>query len=96
MSVSRSGYYKWKYRKINPSVKELSRQEDIKLIKEIHAKHKSHGYRWINAFIKKMKIDCSEEDENSLTSKNLIDELKINFIKENIDKINLSDLENLI
>ena len=42
-----------------------------------------------------MKIDCSEEDENSLTSKNLIDELKINFIKENIDKINLSDLEKL-
>lgn len=52
MSVSRSGYYKWKYRKLNPSLKELSRQEDIKLIKEIHNKHKSHGYRWINAFIR--------------------------------------------
>lgn len=52
MSVSRSGYYKWKYRKANPSVRELYRQEDIKLIKEVHNKHKSHGYRWINAFIR--------------------------------------------
>lgn len=52
MSVSKSGYYKWKYRKLNPSLKELSRQSDIKLIKEVHNKHKSHGYRWINAYIK--------------------------------------------
>ena len=52
MSVSRSGYYKWKYRKLNPSIKELSRQEDIRLIKEVHDAHPSHGYRWINAFIR--------------------------------------------
>lgn len=52
MSVSKSGYYKWKYRRENPSKKELSRQADIKLIKEIHDKHPSHGYRWINAFIR--------------------------------------------
>ena len=52
MSISRSGYYKWKYRKENPSMKELSRMEDIKLIKEVHNKRKSHRYRWINAFIK--------------------------------------------
>lgn len=52
MSVSRSGYYKWKYRKLNPSEKELAKHEDIKLIKEVHNKHKSHGYRWINAFIR--------------------------------------------
>lgn len=58
-------------------------------------RNKEQNQNKINAFIKKMKIDCSEEDENSLTSKNLIDELKINFIKENIDKINLSDLEKL-
>ena len=50
MKVSRSGYYKWKYRKLNPSLKEISRQSDIKLIKEIHKKHPSHGYRWINAY----------------------------------------------
>lgn len=52
MSVSKSGYYKWKYRKINPSQKELSRQSDIDLIKKVHEKHPSHGYRWINAFIR--------------------------------------------
>ncbi len=52
MSVSRSGYYKWQYGKLNPSEKELSRQENINLIKEVHNKHKSHGYRWINAFIR--------------------------------------------
>ena len=28
----------------------ISRQSDIKLIKEIHEKHPSHGYRWINAY----------------------------------------------
>ncbi len=52
MSVSKSGYYKWRYRKENPSEKELSRQTDIKLIKDVHDKHPSHGYRWINAFIR--------------------------------------------
>lgn len=51
LSVSKSGYYKWKYRKANPSTRELIRQEHIKLIKEIHEKHPSRGYRWINAFI---------------------------------------------
>jgi len=50
MSVSRSGYYKWKYRQEHPTDKMVSRQSDIKLIKEIHEKHPSHGYRWINAY----------------------------------------------
>ena len=52
MSVSRSGYYKWKYRQENPTEKMISRQSDIKTIKEIHEKHPSHGYRWINAYAK--------------------------------------------
>jgi len=52
MSVSKSGYYKWKHRKENPSAKELLRQENIKLIQQVHKEHPSHGYRWINAFIK--------------------------------------------
>ena len=30
--------------------KMISRQSDIELIKEIHDKHPSHGYRWINAY----------------------------------------------
>lgn len=50
MSVSRSGYYKWKYRQEHPTEKMISRQSDIELIKEIHEKHPSHGYRWINAY----------------------------------------------
>ena len=50
--MSRSGYYKWKYRKENPSIKEITRQSDLRLIKEVHNKHKSHGYRWLNAFIR--------------------------------------------
>ena len=50
MSVSRSGFYKWKYRQEHPTLKMLSRQSDINLIKEIHEKHPSHGYRWINAY----------------------------------------------
>ncbi len=52
MSVSKSGFYKWKYRKSNPSTRELSRQENVRLIKEVHNRHPSHGYGWINAFIK--------------------------------------------
>ena len=52
MSVSKSGYYQWIYRKENPSLKEISRQSDIQLIKDVHKKHPSHGYRWINAFIR--------------------------------------------
>ncbi|WP_349814490.1 IS3 family transposase [Thomasclavelia cocleata] len=50
MSVSRSGYYKWKYRQEHPTIKMISRKSDIGLIKEIHKKHPSHGYRWINAY----------------------------------------------
>uniref|UniRef100_UPI003FF144DB IS3 family transposase n=1 Tax=Candidatus Onthocola sp. TaxID=3085646 RepID=UPI003FF144DB len=50
MSVIRSGYYKWRYRQEHPTMKMISRQSDIKLIKEIHAKHPSHGYRWINTY----------------------------------------------
>ena len=53
MSVSRSGYYKWQYRKENPSMKALSRQQDIEILKKVHQKHRSHGYRWINAFIRR-------------------------------------------
>ena len=50
MSVSRAGYYKWKHRQEHPTTKIISRQSDIDLIKEIHKKHPSHGYRWINAY----------------------------------------------
>ena len=52
MGINRSGYYKWLKRKDNPSQREISRNSDIKLISSVHDKHPSHGYRWINAFIK--------------------------------------------
>lgn len=62
MAVSKSGYYKWRYRKENPSLKEISRQSDIQLIKEVHKKHPYHGYRWINAFIRnKYEIVMSDK-----------------------------------
>ena len=54
MSVSRSGYYKWKYRKKKPTLREITRQSDINIIKEVHEKHKAHGYRWINHFIRNL------------------------------------------
>ena len=51
MSVNRSGYYKWKRRQKNPGNRALQRESDLNLVKEVHDKHPSHGYRWINAFI---------------------------------------------
>lgn len=64
MSVIRSGYYKWRYRQEHPTMKMISRQSDIKLIKEIHAKHPSHGYRWINTYARnKYGEDIAKEHE---------------------------------
>jgi len=48
--VNRSSYYKWLSRKSNPSQREIQREKDIAIIKEIHQKHPSHGYRWIRAY----------------------------------------------
>ncbi len=53
MNVNRSGYYKWLDRKDNPSERELQRAKDIAIIKKIHKKHPSHGYRWIRAYAEK-------------------------------------------
>ena len=52
MSVSRSGYYKWKHRIKYPSLREITRESDLSLIKKVHKSHKAHGYRWINRFIR--------------------------------------------
>ena len=54
MSVSRSGYYKLKYRLEYPTLREITIQSDIKIIKEGHEKHKAYGYRWINHFIRNL------------------------------------------
>lgn len=50
MGVSRSGYYKWKKRE--PSKRDLKREDMIALVKEVHMAHPSHGYRWTAAFIR--------------------------------------------
>lgn len=50
MGVSRSGYYKWKKRE--PSERDLNRENMIALVKAVHEDHPSHGYRWAAAFIR--------------------------------------------
>ena len=50
MGVSRSGYYKWKSR--GPSETEVHRKYLIDLVKEIHGQHKTHGFRWVAAYIR--------------------------------------------
>ena len=50
MRVSRAGYYKWKNHK--PSHRDLHREEALELVKEVHGKHRTHGYRWTAAFIR--------------------------------------------
>ena len=38
MSISRSGYYKWKYREKYPSLKEITRKSDLEFIKKVYKK----------------------------------------------------------
>ena len=51
MSLNRSGYYKWLARQSKPSIRMQQRETDINIIKEVHKNHKSHGYRWIKAYL---------------------------------------------
>lgn len=50
MRVSRSGYYKWKNRK--PSKTDVNRQYLIELVRRTHEQHRTHGYRWVAAYIR--------------------------------------------
>ena len=52
MRINRSGFYKWKERLLNPSIKEITRQSDVKMFIKYHNNYPSHGYRWLNAKIK--------------------------------------------
>lgn len=52
MMVSKSGFYSWKKRMINPSKTIRRRIESLKLFQEYHDKFPSHGYKWLNAKIK--------------------------------------------
>nr|MBQ4456221.1 IS3 family transposase [Clostridia bacterium] len=59
MGVSRSGYYKWKKRE--PSERDLNRENMIAAVKAVHEEHPSHGYRWTAAFIRiNMKVEISD------------------------------------
>ena len=49
MSVSRSGYYKWKAR--DNSEKLAYRREVVESVKKVHEAHPSHRYRWVCAFM---------------------------------------------
>lgn len=53
MGISRSGFYKWKARRVNPSGAAKRRAEDIALFVKYHEKYPSHGYRWLNAKIRR-------------------------------------------
>jgi transposase InsO family protein len=53
MSLNRSGYYSHLYRKLHPAEWIKRRETYLKLIQAVHIKHPSHGYRWINAFLRK-------------------------------------------
>ena len=53
MDVSRSGYYKWLKNRDVLNRYEIDRLELEKLIKEIHNKKPSYGYRRINFGLRK-------------------------------------------
>ena len=53
MDINKFSYYKWKKRQNNPSVRMIQRETNINMIREIHEKHLSHEYRWINSYLRK-------------------------------------------
>ncbi len=53
MDVNRSGFYKWKDRKLHPSTRHIQKMSDVEFIKKESEIHKAHGYRWLAAFIKR-------------------------------------------
>lgn len=57
-------------------------------------RNKEKNQKKINDFIKKMKIDY--EEDSSFQNNTLLDEMKIDFLRNNLEKIKLSDLESLI
>lgn len=51
MNVSRSGYYKWLKNKEKLNKYEINQRDLGELIKDIHERKPSYGYRRINAII---------------------------------------------
>ena len=59
MGISRSGYYKWKKR--DKSDRDIKREEMVALVENVHAAHRSHGYRWTAAYIRlEYGYECSD------------------------------------
>ena len=59
MGVSRAGYYKWL--KHEPTIRDHHREEIVAKVREVHEKHRTHGYRWTAAFIRiNMHIEISD------------------------------------
>ena len=52
VGVSRSGFYKWKKNRNNPSPRAIAFCLNVALFREYHEKYPSHGYRWLNAKIR--------------------------------------------
>lgn len=50
MGVSRAGYYKWKKRE--PSIRDMTREAMVEVVEQIHKKHTTHGYRWTAAYMR--------------------------------------------
>ena len=50
MGVSHSGYYKWKNR--GKTDRDVKREEVVALVESVHAEHRTHGYRWVAAYIR--------------------------------------------
>ena len=75
--------------------------DDFKLdeiLDELESRYNSYrskekNQKEINAFIKRMKIDC---EENDILNLSLLDKIKIDFLMQNLNDIKLNDLENLI
>lgn len=52
MDINRSSFYKWLKRRHNPSIREINRTDACRLFEYYHNLFPSHGYRWLNAFIR--------------------------------------------
>lgn len=50
MGVSRSGFYKWKKR--GKSTRATDREKLLADVKRVHEAHRSHGYRWVAAYLR--------------------------------------------
>ena len=68
------------------------------ILEELEDRYNSYynsekNQKTINEFIKKMKIDCEENDNWNLS---ILDKMKLDLFTQNLDKITLNDLELLI